>query len=172
MPIYYFSVALAHILGLSDNNEITTWFTYRTDRGWGVKQTNTDLPNTYRRSTTETIMHPIGQKILLMYPHFGIDFLQPPRFLNSEDSETVKLSVIYFPSKMVNVQYLQQEKYISSLPGRYPYCNDYLLHFISICIILKTLHSDELVRVVPNSCITHFNVKISEKEFRHSTLIL
>ena len=31
--------------------------------------------NTYRRSTTETIMHTIGQNILLNYPHFGIDFL-------------------------------------------------------------------------------------------------
>ena len=116
-------------------------------------------------------MHPIGQKILLMYPHFGIDFSQPPRFLNSEDSETVKLGYL-ISFQMVNVQYLQQEKYISSLPGRYPYCNDYLLHLISICIILKTLHSDELVRVIPNSCITHFNVGISEKEFRHFTLIL
>ena len=37
-----------------------------------VKLTNTDLPNTYRSSTTETIMHPIDQNILLVYPHFGI----------------------------------------------------------------------------------------------------
>ena len=44
-------------------------------KGAEVKQTNTDLPNTYRRSTTETIMHLIGQNILLIYPHFGIDFL-------------------------------------------------------------------------------------------------
>ena len=96
-------------------------------------QTNTDLPNTYRRSTTETIMHPIGQNILLTYPHFGIDFLQPPRFLNSENSETVKLGHL-FSFQMVNVQYLQQEKYISSLPpGRYPYRNSYLLHLVSIC---------------------------------------
>ena len=47
---------------------------------WGVQRTNTYLPNTYRRSSTATI-----------YPHFGIDFLQPPRFLNSKDSETVRL---------------------------------------------------------------------------------
>ena len=51
-------------------------------------------------------MHSIGQNVLLIYPPFGIDFLQPPRFLNSEDLETVKLD--YF--QMVNVQYFQQEK--------------------------------------------------------------
>ena len=69
----------------------TTVGSQRTDQGWGVKRTNTDLSNAYRRSTTEAIVHPIGQNILLIYPHFGIDFLQPPRFLNSEDSETIKL---------------------------------------------------------------------------------
>ena len=48
----------------------------RTDQGGEFKRTNTDLPNMYRRSATETIMSPIGQNILLIYPHFGIDFLQ------------------------------------------------------------------------------------------------
>ena len=51
------------------------WFP-ATDQGWRVKRTNTDLRNTCRRLTTETSMHPIGQNILLVYPHFGIDFLQ------------------------------------------------------------------------------------------------
>ena len=45
-------------------------------KGAEVKQINTDPPNTYRRSATETIIHPIGQNILLIYPLFGIDFLQ------------------------------------------------------------------------------------------------
>ena len=35
----------------------------RTDQLWEVKRTNTDLPNMYRRSTTETAMHPIDQNI-------------------------------------------------------------------------------------------------------------
>ena len=35
-------------------------------------------------------MYPNSQNILLIYPHFGIAFLEPPHFLNSEDSETVR----------------------------------------------------------------------------------
>ena len=46
-------------------------------------------------------MHPIGQNNLLLYPHFGIDFVQPPQFLNSEDSETVTLDC--FPSSLLNI---------------------------------------------------------------------
>ena len=74
-PIYYCSVAVVHILDLTGKHEITTFGSQQTDQGWGVKPTNTDLPNTYRRSTTETIMHPIGQNVLLIHPHFGIDSL-------------------------------------------------------------------------------------------------
>ena len=40
----------------------TTVGSQRTDQGWEVKRTNTDLPST----TTETIIHPIGQNILLI----------------------------------------------------------------------------------------------------------
>ena len=47
----------------------------RTNQGWEVKRTNADLLNKYRRSTTETIMHPTDQNILPNCPHFGIDFL-------------------------------------------------------------------------------------------------
>ena len=83
----------------------------RTDRRGKVKRTNTDLPNTYRRSTTESIMHAIGQNILLIYPYFGIDFLQPHRFLNSKDSEAG--TSFRLPAG----------KCISSLLGRYPYRN-------------------------------------------------
>ena len=44
----------------------------RTDQsGEGQKLTNNDLKNMRRRSTTETIMYPIGQNHLLIYPHFG-----------------------------------------------------------------------------------------------------
>ena len=60
---------------LVEVRDTTTVASQRTDRRWDVKRTNTDLPNTYRRSTTETIMHPTGQNVLLIYPHFGIDFL-------------------------------------------------------------------------------------------------
>ena len=63
------------MLGLSANTR-SPHDSHRTYQGWGVKRTNTDLPNTYRRSITETIMHPIGKNILLTYPHFGFDFLQ------------------------------------------------------------------------------------------------
>ena len=45
----------------------------------------------------------------MFYPHFGIDFLQPLRFLNSGDSETIKHAYL-FSFRMVNVQNLQQEK--------------------------------------------------------------
>ena len=62
----------------------------------------------------ETVMHPIGQNSLLVYPHFGIDFVQPPRFLNSEDSEIVELD--HLSSSLLNItqaskrsMYLQQE---------------------------------------------------------------
>ena len=83
--------AVAHILGLSGKHGITRFGSQRTDQGWEVKRTNIDVPKPYRRSTTETIINPIGQNILLIYPRFGIDFLQPPRFPNSKASETVKL---------------------------------------------------------------------------------
>ena len=42
----------------------------RTDQSREGQRTNNDLPNTYSKSTTETIMHPIGQNIPLIYPHF------------------------------------------------------------------------------------------------------
>ena len=32
--------------------------------------TNNDLPNRYSRSAAKTIMHPIGQNIPVIYPHF------------------------------------------------------------------------------------------------------
>ena len=61
-----------------------------------VNLTNTNLPNMYRRSTTEPIMHPMGQNILLIYPHFGISLFQPTQSLNSEDLEIVKLVRCHF----------------------------------------------------------------------------
>ena len=103
----------------------------------------------YRRSTTETIMHPIGQNILLIYPHFGIAFIQPPQFVNSEDSETVKLD--HFLYSLRNIIQTPTGKCISSLPGRYPDRNGYLLnlfYFSRFKIYRKTLHSDDHVRVV------------------------
>ena len=74
--VYYYSVVEAPILGLSDKYETTTVGSpTELVKGAQVKLTNTDLPNTYRRSTTETIMHPIGQIVLLItYRHFGNDF--------------------------------------------------------------------------------------------------
>ena len=47
---------------------------HRADKGVQANLTNTDLPKMYIRSTAETIMHPIGQNILLIYPRFGIVF--------------------------------------------------------------------------------------------------
>ena len=82
----------------------------RTGQRWEVKRTNADLPNTCRRSITETIIDPIGQNILLTYPHFGIDFLQPPRFLNSEDSETVNLDHFLFSLRNI-IQTSNREMY-------------------------------------------------------------
>ena len=96
-PIYFYCVTVAHILSLQDKHEITILLPSEIIKRWEVKRTNTDLPNTYHRSTTDTIMHTFGHNILkIIYPHFGIDFLQPPRFLNSEDSETIKLDHFLF----------------------------------------------------------------------------
>ena len=39
-------------------------------------------------------MHSIGQKNLLIYPYFGNAFQQAPQFLNSEDSENVRLASV------------------------------------------------------------------------------
>ena len=43
------------------------------------------------------IKHSIGQYSLLVFPHFEIDFVQPPRFLNSEHSQIAKLDIIVSP---------------------------------------------------------------------------
>ena len=61
---------------VNQTNTRSRYGSHRTDQGVQANLTNTNLPNIYRRSTAETIMHPIGQNILLIYPHFGIDFLQ------------------------------------------------------------------------------------------------
>ena len=89
--MYYCSVAEAPILGQPDKHETATVGSQRIDQGVQVNLTNTDLQNMYRRSTTEIIMYPIGQNILLLCPHFGIAFFQPPQFLNLECSQTVRL---------------------------------------------------------------------------------
>ena len=39
-------------------------------------------------------MHPIDQNNLVIYPYFGNAFQQAPQFLNSEDSESVKLASV------------------------------------------------------------------------------
>ena len=69
-------------------------------KGAKVKRANTGLPNTYRRSTTETIMHPIGQNILLIYPHFGIDFLHLTLSLPSRFAPSVRLMVGVSPQAL------------------------------------------------------------------------
>ena len=103
-------------------------------------------------------MHPIGQNVLLIYPHFGIVFFQSPQFLNSEDSETVKLGYFlsiwstYIASNRKNIfhRYLVGI-YNERLPAESHF---YLSRFK---IYRKTSHSDDLVRVVRNSCITCFH---------------
>ena len=39
-------------------------------------------------------MHSISQKNLLIYPYFGNAFQKAPQFLNSEDSENVRLASV------------------------------------------------------------------------------
>ena len=67
--------------------------------GIGYQQTNLSgeedadkqLPsNMYRRSTTETIVHPIGQNIPVIYPHFKTAIFQPPQFTNLEYSKNIR----------------------------------------------------------------------------------
>ena len=48
--LYYCSVAVIHILGLSDQHEIPTVVPSEPTKRGKVKRTNTDLPNKYRRS--------------------------------------------------------------------------------------------------------------------------
>ena len=93
-------------------------------------------------------MYRIGQNILLIYPHFRIDVLQPPRLLNSEDLETVNLD--HFLSTEHRSDF-QQANNIPSLLGKYSYRNGYLLHLISTCRfkISRTIsYSDDHVKVV------------------------
>ena len=92
---------------------------HQTDQKGKFKRTNTDLPNTYRRSQLWKLpKHPIVQDILLIYPHFGIEFFQLPRFLNWEDSEDVTLDP--FLSSLLNIvqtsdgQCTSNKKYIPS----------------------------------------------------------
>ena len=73
-PIYGCSVAEAPILVYQPNTRPPQLVPSELANMGKVKRTNNDLPNTYSRSTTETIMHPVGQNILLIHPHFGIAF--------------------------------------------------------------------------------------------------
>ena len=61
--------------------ETLQWFSDKTKQKGVVKQTNTGFPNTYHDKNT--------YHSPLIYPHFGIEFLQPPQLLNSEDLENV-----------------------------------------------------------------------------------
>ena len=74
---------------------------YRTEEKGVVKRTNTSLSNTYHMKLRKLSQHPIGQNILFIYPQFRIEFVQPPRFLNSEGSETITLD--RFPSSLLNI---------------------------------------------------------------------
>ena len=104
----------------------------------------------------ETVMHTIDQNSLLVNLHFGIDFVQPPRFLNTDHSEIVKLD--NFPSFLLNIiqaskrsMHLQQGNAFHHYSVDIHICNGYLLHFISTCrfkIYRKTSYSDDHVRVV------------------------
>ena len=85
---------------------------------------------------------PTGQNnLLIIYPHFGIKFFQPPRLLKSENSENI--TVVRFLSSLLNIiqtfdgQCTYNKKCISSLLGRYPYRNGCLLHFISASVDSK-----------------------------------
>ena len=98
-------------------------------------------------------MHPIGQNILLIYPHFGIDFLQPPRFLNWKDSESGT------PFRLPTGKCISSLQYSVGIH----IATGYLLHFISTCRFKIYRKTDDLVRVVPNSRITHFHLTTSEK---------
>ena len=90
-------------------------FTELNNRGV-VKRTNTGLPNTYHtmklRKQSE---HPIGQNSLLIYPHFGIEPVQPPRGLNSDDSETVPSFFLFLSTEHRSAfqlsMYLQRKMY-------------------------------------------------------------
>ena len=63
-----FSVAVAHILGLSDRHKHIG--SQRTDLSGGQEDKTKDLPNTCSRSTAETTMNPIGQNIPVICLHF------------------------------------------------------------------------------------------------------
>ena len=90
------------LLKLPDKHEITTVGSLtELVKDGQVKLTNTDLPNTYRRSTTETNMHPVGQYILLICPHSRIAFFKSSQVISSEDLETVRLD--HFLSSLRNI---------------------------------------------------------------------
>ena len=52
----------------------------------------------YRKSTTETIMHSIGQNNLLIYPYFGNAFQHAPQFVNSKNVRLASVLIISFSS--------------------------------------------------------------------------
>ena len=86
------------------------------------------LPNSYHMMTLRKLSwYLIGQHSLLLYPHFGIDFFQPPRFRNSNNSKNVALdrflSSLLNNVQTSNSQCTSNKKNISSLLGRYPYRN-------------------------------------------------
>ena len=68
-PIYYYSVAVAHILGLQDQHEITALVPSELIKS-GKSNGQTLISQTRIVDPMETIMHPIGQNILSIYPHF------------------------------------------------------------------------------------------------------
>ena len=70
-PVYYYSVAEAHILGLPDKHEITTVVPSELTKRVKVKRTDAGLPKMYRRpKLLKLSQHPLGQNSLLIYPHF------------------------------------------------------------------------------------------------------
>ena len=80
-----FSVPVAHILGLSDRRNITTFGSQRTDlSGEGQTYKTKDLPNTCSRSSAETIMNPIGQNIPVMCLNLETATNNPASFSNRE----------------------------------------------------------------------------------------
>ena len=63
--------------------------TYQTNWTRVVRSNTTkDLPNTHRRSTTETVMNPIGQTIPVIHIHLVSNSEQPPQLLNVGTFET------------------------------------------------------------------------------------
>ena len=120
---YILIVSLKPPSWVNQTNTRSPHGSYRTDQDVQVNWTNM-----YRRSTTETIMHPIGQNILLIYPHFEIAFLENFLTPYREQPRSTRIVVAYprpaiSPTKRTNYAPISFDQQVQVSQGHTSYRN-------------------------------------------------